>query len=138
VGLCQAFRAALERDAANAPDSPAFSVLVVRAGGRDAVAEYCTTLTGAAGTVPAESPTSTVRPTERPAPDDTGAPSDERTNAPRTYPTDRPVPTGSYSGYPTGYPSGSPTARPSDRPTGYPTGSATGEPATGSYTPRGR
>lgn len=82
-GLCHAYRASVGDNPGKALDNPAFTHLITTAGGKDAVAAYCTALlkthrgkahaSHPAGTH-ATHPTSRKRPTSAPSTHPTGAP----------------------------------------------------------------
>ena len=103
-GLCTAFTAGVGDNPGKALDNPAFTVLVNTAGGKDQVANYCSTLLGAAHATPSTHPSG--KPTH---------------GAPATHPTDAPG-TG-HSGRPSTRPSGpqNPPSHPSPAPPTTPT-----------------
>jgi hypothetical protein len=89
VGLCRAYGAGVATAKGKALDNPAFTVLITAAGGKDAVAAYCTgVLADAPGGKPTALPTPTN--THKPATHPTGAPSTHPTSAPSTHPTGTP------------------------------------------------
>jgi hypothetical protein len=91
VGLCRAYGAGVATAKGKALDNPAFTVLITAAGGKDAVAAYCTgVLADAPGGKPTALPTPTN--THKPATHPTGAPSTHPTGAPSTHPTGAPSP----------------------------------------------
>jgi hypothetical protein len=95
IGLCRAYGAGVATSHGKALDNPAFTVLISAAGGKDAVAAYCTTVLAAA---PGGKPTALPTPTN--------------THKPVTHPTHPASPT-----HPTGAPITHPTGAPSPHPT---------------------
>jgi hypothetical protein len=94
VGLCRAYGAGVATAKGKALDNPAFTVLITAAGGKDAVAAYCTgVLADAAGKPSAlPTPTNTHKPATHPAQPTqpahpTGEPSTHPTGAPSPHPT---------------------------------------------------
>jgi len=91
VGLCTAYQAGAGADHGKALESPAFSVLITAAGGKDKVDTYCTgigvTATGSGHSTgePTSNPGATDHPTGQPTghPDESNHP----TGAPTTHPT---------------------------------------------------
>lgn len=91
-GLCQAYTAGVANSNGKALDNPAFSVLITKAGGKDKVSAFCTSLLA---TSPGNKPTSHA----------TGKPSSHPTQANNTsHPTSKPATT------PTSHPTGKPTS----------------------------
>jgi hypothetical protein len=92
VGLCRAYGAGVATAKGKALDNPAFTVLITAAGGKDAVAAYCT---GVLADAPGGKPTALPTPTN--------------THKPATQPTQPAHPTGAPSTHPTAAPSPHPT-----------------------------
>lgn len=99
VGLCHAYTAGAGSEHGKALGSPAFTVLITTAGGKDKVAAYCTKLL-AAHPEPAK-PTVTVTPSADPGMDHSGQA--HATNNPSTRHPD-PAPTSHPTGAPVTHP----------------------------------
>lgn len=85
-GLCTAFTAGVGDNPGKALDNPAFTVLINTAGGKDQVANYCSTLLGAAHGKPSTHPSG--KPTHgAPAPHPTGAPGTGHSGRPGSHPS---------------------------------------------------
>jgi hypothetical protein len=92
VGLCRAYGAGVATSHGKALDNPAFTVLITAAGGKDAVAAYCTgILADAPGGKPTALPTPTN--THKPATHPTHAARPTRPAHPTNAPSPHPTPT---------------------------------------------
>jgi hypothetical protein len=90
VGLCHAYQAGVGDSPGKALGNPAFTHLITVAGGKDAVAAYCTNLLKThPGSAHASHPAGAhaKRPTSAPAQHPTSAPSTHPTGAPTSHPT---------------------------------------------------
>lgn len=116
TGLCQAYTSGANNDHGKQLDSPAFQVLIIEAGGKDNVAEYC-------GDVLAERP---AKPSTLPTEADRGevrgqAPETRPTGAPETVPSEtaRPDNDDARPSTTPEHPDGQPTATPDNPGSGY-------------------
>jgi hypothetical protein len=89
IGLCRAYDAGVADANGKALSNPAFTALVIAAGGQEGVASYCTTVLAAA---PDRKPTAlpSQAQSHKPSSHPTGAPSTHPTGAPSTHPTAAP------------------------------------------------
>lgn len=108
TGLCQAYTSSVATAEGTATDSPAFQVLITKAGGEDKVTGYCAhrlaDRTGAPQSVPSTVPTTPPHPTGRPS-ELPGVPDENRRPNRSTHPTGQPTSKPAH-------PMGSPTAVP--------------------------
>lgn len=107
TGLCQAYTSGVATAEGKAADSPAFQVLIAKAGGEDKVTGYCAhrlaDRTGAPQPVPSTVPTTPPHPTGRPS-ELPGVPDEDRPDR-STHPTGPPT---SKPAHPMGSPSAMP------------------------------
>jgi len=111
TGLCQAYTSGVATAEGKAMDSPAFQVLIAKAGGEDKVTGYCAhrlaDRSGAPQSVPSTGPTTPPHPTGRPS-ELPGVPDEDRPDR-STHPTGPPT---SKPAHPIGSPTAMPPAGP--------------------------